>query len=267
MESKGLPSNHSNDNRENRVKRKEVLEKKKAMDELIKSASADKDPLSSFPSFRHFDRNGLSIYLKSGCGDKLSSSIKQYIMRLLKANMEAPYGFEWPTEEKVKRSEMVAPEARYIFVHEAPSASTSEILTMSERKRPSNNCVEDRGPMVGFVHYRFTLEEKIPVLYVYELQLEPCVQAKGLGNFLMQLIELIACKNRMSAVVLTVQKANSLAMNFYLNKLRYVVSTVSPSRVDPLIFVQLGIEKSYEILCKAFDHEAKAILEVMIQTH
>ncbi|XP_059452907.1 uncharacterized protein LOC132183587 isoform X7 [Corylus avellana] len=220
MESKGLPSNHSNDNRENRVKRKEVLEKKKAMDELIKSASADKDPLSSFPSFRHFDRNGLSIYLKSGCGDKLSSSIKQYIMRLLKANMEAPYGFEWPTEEKVKRSEMVAPEARYIFVHEAPSASTSEILTMSERKRPSNNCVEDRGPMVGFVHYRFTLEEKIPVLYVYELQLEPCVQAKGLGNFLMQLIELIACKNRMSAVVLTVQKANSLAMNFYLNKLR-----------------------------------------------
>jgi hypothetical protein len=107
--------------------------------------------------------------------------------------MEAPYGFEWPTEEKVKRSEMVAPEARYIFVHEAPSASTSEILTMSKRKRPTN-CVEDRGLMVGFVHYRFTLEEKIPVLYLYELQLEPRVQAKGLGNFLMQLIELIACK-------------------------------------------------------------------------
>ncbi|XP_062157766.1 uncharacterized protein LOC133865387 isoform X4 [Alnus glutinosa] len=233
MESKGLPSNHSNDNRENRAKRKEILEKKKAMDELIKSAYADKDPLASFPSFRHLDRNGLSIYLKSGCGDKLSSPIKQYMMGLLKANMEAPYGFEWPTEEKVKRSEMVAPEARYIFVHEAPSASTSEILTMSKRKRPTN-CVEDRGLMVGFVHYRFTLEEKIPVLYVYELQLEPRVQAKGLGNFLMQLIELIARKNHMSAVVLTVQKANSLAMNFYLNKLRYVISTVSPSRVDPL---------------------------------
>lgn len=28
--------------------------------------------------------------------------------------------------------------------------------------------------------------------------------------------------------------------------------------------MQLGIEKSYEILCKAFDHEAKAILEVTV---
>jgi hypothetical protein len=30
------------------------------------------------------------------------------------------------------------------------------------------------------------------------------------------------------------------------------------------IFVQIGIEKSYEILCKIFDHEAKAILEVTV---
>lgn len=30
------------------------------------------------------------------------------------------------------------------------------------------------------------------------------------------------------------------------------------------IFVQIGIEKSYEILCKTFDHEAKAILEVTV---
>lgn len=28
--------------------------------------------------------------------------------------------------------------------------------------------------------------------------------------------------------------------------------------------MQIGIEKSYEILCKAFDHEAKAILEVTV---
>jgi hypothetical protein len=30
--------------------------------------------------------------------------------------MEEPYGAEWPLEEKVKRREMVVPEARYIFV-------------------------------------------------------------------------------------------------------------------------------------------------------
>jgi GNAT superfamily N-acetyltransferase len=96
--------------------------------------------------------------------------------------MEGPYGSEWPSEEKVKRREMVVSEARYIFVHEAPNASSP------------TDCEEKRGSMVGFVHYRFTLEEEIPVLYVYELQLEPRVQAKGLGKFLMQLIELIARK-------------------------------------------------------------------------
>lgn len=92
---------------------------------------------------------------------------------------------------------------------------------------------------------------------MYELQLGPHVQRKGLGKFLMQLIELIAHKNQMGAVVLTVQKENLLAMNFYMSKLRYTISTISPSRVDPL----MGLERSYEILCKAFDHEAKAILE------
>jgi N-alpha-acetyltransferase 40 len=32
--------------------------------------------------------------------------------------MERYYGPEWPTEEKVKRREMVVPEARYVFVHQ-----------------------------------------------------------------------------------------------------------------------------------------------------
>jgi GNAT superfamily N-acetyltransferase len=53
---------------------------------------------------------------------------------------------------------------------------------------------EDSGPLVGFVHYRFVLEEDVPVLYVYELQLESRVQGKGLGKFLMEHIELIAQK-------------------------------------------------------------------------
>ncbi|KAK9278905.1 hypothetical protein L1049_028486 [Liquidambar formosana] len=259
MEQKGLPSSGSithNIKRE-KTKRKEILEKKKAIDELIKAASAENDHLASFPPFRCYDRNGLSVHFKSGRGDKLPSPSKQYIQSLLKLNMEGPFGSEWPTEEKVKCREMVSSEARYIFVHEATNTDANEISTLLPRERNFTGSSEDKGPIVGFVHYRFTLEEEIPVLYVYELQLEPRVQGKGLGKFLMQLIELIARKNCMGAVVLTVQKANMSAMNFYISKLRYNISTISPSKVDPLI----GIEKSYEILCKAFNHEAKAILE------
>ncbi|KAG9139879.1 hypothetical protein Leryth_015257 [Lithospermum erythrorhizon] len=231
--------------REKKRKRNEILMKKKSIDEIIEAAVSDKDPLIHFPSLHYYINHGLSVSLKSGHGGVLSCQLKQYIKVLLKANMEVPFGREWPAEEKVKHREMVAPEARYIFVYETSDCDSNRISNTSE------------GMVVGFVHYRFVIEEEVPVLYVYELQLEPHVQGKGLGKFLMQLLELIAQKNKMGAVVLTVQKANRSAMNFYTGKLRYTVSAISPSRVDQL----LGLQSSYEILCKAFDPEAKTILE------
>ncbi|XP_020593880.1 N-alpha-acetyltransferase 40 isoform X2 [Phalaenopsis equestris] len=250
MDSKRIQSS-----KDKKLRRKEVLEMKKAIDDIIKSASIIKDHLASFMAFSHYDRNGLSVYFNSGFGDQLSSSIKKYIQNLLKVNMEGPYGQDWPREEKVKRREMVAPEARYIFVRESSNVVHDDSYFKENGRM---NCwTGDGDPLVGFVHYRFIAEEDIPVLYVYELQLDTCARGKGLGKFLMQLIELIARKNQMGAVILTVQKANILALNFYTNKLRYVISTISPSKVNPLS----GSEKSYEILCKTFNSEAKDKLE------
>ena len=40
--------------------------------------------------------------------------------------MEEPYGPEWPSEEKIKRQEMVAPEARYIFIKQYSNGFTTE---------------------------------------------------------------------------------------------------------------------------------------------
>eukprot|EP00268_Persea_americana_P004712 TRINITY_DN11525_c0_g1_i10.p1 TRINITY_DN11525_c0_g1~~TRINITY_DN11525_c0_g1_i10.p1 ORF type:complete len:258 (-),score=59.80 TRINITY_DN11525_c0_g1_i10:58-831(-) len=231
-------------NKEKKLKRKEVLEKKKAVDEAVKAASAIKDHLASFPPFCQYDRNGLFVYLESGSGEQLSSAMKRYIQDLLKVNMEGPYGPEWPTEEKVKRREMVAPEARYIFVRKTSNANTNETLSKAEGEMTFTRWMGDGDPVVGFVHYRFVIEE-VPVVYVYELQLEPCVQGKGLGKFLMQLIELIARKNHMGAVMLTVQKRNVLAMRFYTSKLRYTISTISPSRVDPLVCLFWPLEIIY----------------------
>ncbi|GLJ54725.1 hypothetical protein SUGI_1175530 [Cryptomeria japonica] len=242
MDSKKLTS------KEKKLKRREELAKKKVVDEAIKTAYVRQDHLSDFPAFHKYDRNGLLLRLESGTGAQLTSLHKNYIQELLKLNMEGPYGSEWASEQKTKRREMVALEACYIFV----------------RKILDNNGDNHEGlwagegePLVAFVQYRFIVEEEIPVLYVYELQLEECVQRRGLGKFLMQLIELIARKNNMKAVMLTVQKRNTSAISFYTNKLRYVISSISPSRVDPLI----GAEKSYEILCKTFDSEAKVKLE------
>lgn len=108
--------------------------------------------------------------------------------------MERVYGSEWQVEEKVKRKEMVSPEARYIFVYETADSDANQMSESVIRRGSRNVHASDKETIVGFVHFRFTLEEEVPVLYVYELQLEPLVQGKGLGNFLMQLIELIACE-------------------------------------------------------------------------
>ncbi|XP_049412057.1 LOW QUALITY PROTEIN: uncharacterized protein LOC125875041 [Solanum stenotomum] len=247
----------SKNNRDKKMTRKEILEKKKKVQDIIKAAVSQKDPFSSFPIFRHYKKKDLSVYLDSGCGDSLSSPVKQYIQNLLKVNMEASYGTEWPVEEKVKRREMVSSEARYIFVYEISNVDANITLKLSKKGRCNADGMDDKGHLVAFVHYRFTIEEEIPVLYVYELQLEHRVQGKGLGKFLMVLIELIAQKGKMSAVVLTVQKANMIAMNFYRNKLRYLISTMSPS--------QMGLQTTYELLCKSFDYEAKAGLQVAVK--
>lgn len=108
--------------------------------------------------------------------------------------MEEPYGPEWPEEEKMKRREMVAAEALYVFVHETTSLGVNSTPLTLDYGAASEISERGKGSMIGFVHYRFLIEEELPVLYIYELQLEPCAQGKGLGKFLMQLIELIARK-------------------------------------------------------------------------
>ncbi|EOA36168.1 hypothetical protein CARUB_v10010010mg [Capsella rubella] len=230
-------------------KRRKILEKKKTIHDLIKKASSIVDPLSPFDSFRRYQSNDLSVYLESCRGDRLSSSVKQYIQKLLKTNMEGFYGSDWRIQAKVKRKEMSSVDAHYIFVLELRYSKSYE--TSARR-----TCMERCNQIAGFVHYRFTVEEEVPVLYVYEIQLESRVQGKGLGDYLMQLIERIASKNRMSAIVLTVLTSNALAMSFYMSKLGYRISSISPSEANlPTLSVK------YEILCKTFDSEAKSVLE------
>ncbi|XP_026420743.1 N-alpha-acetyltransferase 40-like [Papaver somniferum] len=89
----------------------------------------------------------------------------------------------------------------------------------------------------------------VAVICVYEVQLEECVQGKELGKFLTQLVECIAYRNGMSAVTLTFQKVRVLAKDFYMSKSRCVISFNSP--------LQTGFDKSYEILGKVADREAK----------
>ncbi|CDY13716.1 BnaA06g32070D [Brassica napus] len=78
-----------------------ILEKKKKVHDLIKRASSRLDPLSPFDSFRRYTKNDesfllhLSVYLEPGRGDRLSSSLKQHIRKLLKVPILDSSSIKW----------------------------------------------------------------------------------------------------------------------------------------------------------------------------
>jgi ribosomal protein S18 acetylase RimI-like enzyme len=89
-------------------------------------------------------------------------------------------------------------------------------------------------------------------LYVYELQVDQAHGRKGIGKRLMQLMELIARKQAMQWLMLTVIKANTNAMAFY-QKMKYTVDDTSPSMCYE------DADECYEILSKCICPEERKI--------
>jgi len=119
-----------------------------------------------------------------------------------------------------------------------PEGKSAEALPAAEA------AAEPRERNLGFVHLQFCIEAERPVLYVLELQLAAEVQGKWLGQFAMQLVEVLARKFGMASLMLTVFKKNARALDFYRDKLQYTVDETSPSRCDRR-------DESYEILSKS----------------
>ncbi|PIK39919.1 putative N-alpha-acetyltransferase 40 [Apostichopus japonicus] len=104
---------------------------------------------------------------------------------------------------------------------------------------------EDQNP-VGFVHFWFDMDFDDEVLYCYEIQLVEEVRRKGLGKFLIQILEMLAYQTQMKKVMLTVFKHNKEANSFFVNQLKYEIDETSPSIYDPMN----PEDYDYEILSK-----------------
>ena len=129
--------------------------------------------------------------------------------------------------------DMVDDDARYIIVRSAPAVDPENTDPTGVNTKPS-------GEPLGFVHYRFVIEEDVAVMYVYELQLDAAAHRKGLGKYLMMLCEALAKKANVSGVMLTVQKANEGAVKFYTG-CKYVMSVISPTKTE----INLSTETRY----------------------
>ncbi|KAG0049892.1 hypothetical protein BGZ83_005267 [Gryganskiella cystojenkinii] len=86
---------------------------------------------------------------------------------------------------------------------------------------------------VAMVHFQFLEEETMTdrdaeVAYCFEIQVVPEYQRKGIGAYMIGLLETIGKNAGMEKVMLTVFKANKNAIKFYIDQLNYQYDEISP---------------------------------------
>ena len=175
----------------------------------------------------------------------LSEHDKKWIWNLLETNMKPVYGASWKKEAKEKKAEMTSEDSKYLI---------ARAVDMVGETNQEN--VDPDEPL-GFLHYKFVIEEGVVVLYVYELQIAEAAQRRGVGKFLMMLVEALARKAGVSGVMLTVQTANPSAQKFY-ESAKYAVSPISPRKCDPWAFEENQYD--YDIYQKIWNDESAKVL-------
>ncbi|XP_064603235.1 N-alpha-acetyltransferase 40-like [Liolophura sinensis] len=208
--------------KEKKQKRKEESMRLAVAQAKVDAANELADPLQMFPVFQKFERNGLNLNIACERISDMAEDLVDWAFELTKSNMQTLYetgGWGW--KDKEKRAEMTEDMARYL------------IVTDSDNK------------LVGFVHFRFDIDYDEEVLYVYEIQLIKEVRRKGLGKFLLQILELMAHKTQMKKVIQTVFKQNTAGYDFYTKTMKYEVDETNP---EEYVFEE---GNSYVILSKA----------------
>nr|CAG4646752.1 EOG090X0MNC [Macrothrix elegans] len=187
--------------------------------ELVAKANAQKDPLEYLKAFHSFDRNGLKAILKCSPVSYLDKEVVEWMFDLIKRNMKDLYEKSaWGWDEKQKFIEMTESSAWYLIAF-----------------------TPDLKPL-GFSHFRFDMDYGYPVLYCYELQLEDTCRRKGLGKFMLQILELMAFRSNLVKVVLTVFMHNPEALQFF-KALGYKTDETNPENT-------CGTQYDYVILSK-----------------
>lgn len=164
--------------------------------------------------------------------DDLPKHLKDWSFQTFKENMLTMYTNSndgWDAEQK--KNEMFAKEARYLIA------------------RSRQNPTELHGMLLFQMVQEETMDDDAlcNVAYCYEIQLKESARGKGLGEYLMKLLEEIGKRWQMDKVMLTVFKANKGAFDFYIKKLGFELDEISPGACLPARKARLF---DYEILCK-----------------
>ena len=178
----------------------------------------------------------------------LPTDLHESCMDLFKHNMTGLYkASSWGLDLDSKSEELRHESARFLIVTEENDTSQPSSKSMSISPL-------SRSKVRAFSHFRFEVnDDDFPteeVIYLYEIQVHPDAQKCGIGTRCMSIIELVGLQTHMRKVLLTVFKTNHLAMQFYLNKMKYNIDDSSPSNYE-------GEDADYEILSKSLVSKGK----------
>lgn len=206
--------------KEKKLQRTLANEQAAAVTAHLKSLTENPNPLSDFAALLNFNKNGIDIKVQATSVADVPPCIIDWAFQLTEAHMKPSYEgcSNWGWKPKEKKKELQHEDARYLIAY---------------------NNVENASP-VAFLHYRYEEEHGQPIVYVYEIQVDTSVQGKGVGAYLMRLIELIARKGKLKRILLTVFHDNVGAYGLY-RKLGYVLDDDSPAG------------EGYDILTKRFE--------------
>jgi len=191
-------------------KKKERLEMEKLMNsrvQLVKAANSVEDPLENLPSFKKFEKNGMNVMISAERLTDLDKDTRFWLMDLITRNMKALYEkSDWGWKTANKEEEMFDDRAWYLLARD----------------------MDNEGNLLAFSHFRFDMDYDDEVLYVYEIQLEDSIRRKGLGRFMMQVLEIMAFKADMRKIMVTIFKHNPGAQKFFKEALKYEIDETCP---------------------------------------
>lgn len=175
------------------------------LQKAVDDAQACEDYLATQKLFQTYQKNGLDVVLTSyqGC----PSEYEDWIFDLVIKNMKAVFDNSWNWSDTSKHAEYIEEEARYL------------VATMD-------------GSPIAFIHFRFEQQDNEFVLFIYDVQIEPDFQRRGLGHFIVHAVEFIALEYHVDCVMTMVFKACVPGMKFF-TQMKYKPHNLSPSVTDP----------------------------------
>mmetsp|Transcript_5249 Transcript_5249/g.33010 ORF Transcript_5249/g.33010 Transcript_5249/m.33010 type:complete len:306 (-) Transcript_5249:597-1514(-) len=196
---------------------------------LRDDSGRDRDVMHGFEAFSSYQRCDMDLKVEFYAGKGMPKGTNKACFLLAKENSKDVYeqsGYGWFDDEK--QSELREPSARFLVVKD----------------------VQKDEHVVAFLHFRFTLqgelvdcEEGEPAIIVYDIQVAPAYQRKGLGKHLMQLIELIADRYHIGFVMAPLIKGDPRSVAFFQSKLKGYEKSV-----------EYGEDEHQVILCKDVLH-------------